>query len=349
MLAYNEEKDISRTIRSLFEQSVFKLYDHGELIGVKWEVTVVPNGCTDLTAEIARNVLREICNNLHGKVNIKWDVIEIGLAGKSNAWNEFIHNYSNKDSEFVVMLDADIEFDNVDTILNTIKELQRNSHASVVVDLPLKDFVKKKNKSLVEKISIIKSRDTFLGDPGIAGSFYCARFKILREIWMPVGLPGEDGFLRAMIITNLFRSLPDPTRVVRADNSSHFYEGLTKVKDIYNHELRMIIGTTLNSYFCWGFLAFATDPNGSGAGHLIKSCLEHNPDWYRTIIRDEITKRGWWVLPRGMLVRKIGIRQLAESSQWPKKLLIVFVSSILYLPVMIVANYKLKKGAIGFW
>ena len=349
ILAKNEEKNIERTLKSIFKQSVF-VEAKNVLNGSEWEVVVVANGCNDNTAKKAQKTLQTLCNQLGSlQKNVSWKIFEINEAGKSNAWNHYIHEYSADRAEIIIMIDADIEFNHSDTIYNSVKELQKNPNVDVAVDTPLKHFSLKTKKSLLEKISSLKSSDMLEGHPGIAGSFYCARAEVLRKIWMPIGLTGEDGFLRAMIITDLFRSTPNPSKISRVSNASHFYEGLTTFREIFRHELRMIIGTTLNCYFCWDFLLFATDPAGPGAGYLIKSQLDRNPEWYKEFIKNEVRNRGFWVLPKGLIISKILGMKNCTPRQMPKKILVNMAHILLDFPVFIFANHKIKKGAIGHW
>ncbi len=252
------------------------------------------------------------------------------------------------------MIDADITFNHPDTNYNAIIGLQNNQHACVSVGTPLKNFSQKTKKSLIAKISVHYSqnkqrRQAVEKNPGIAGSFYCARSDVLRGVWMPPGLSSEDGFLRAMVCTDFFRTKPDPSKIIRVPNASHSYEGLTSIHDMIRHELRMIIGTSMNSYFCWDFLLFATDPNGPGAGALIKARLDTDPDWYKKILENTIRNRGIWVLPRNMLfsrflpLKNIGMKKILL---WP---LIFPAFFLLYFPILFIANQKIKKGAIGYW
>jgi hypothetical protein len=57
--------------------------------------------------------------------------------------------------------------------------------------------------SLVERIIVMASGTASDYRNSIAGQLYLARTAAVEGIHMPVGLPVEDGFLRAMILTRL--------------------------------------------------------------------------------------------------------------------------------------------------
>ena len=348
MLAHNEAHGIGRTLASLFAQSVF----HAEAArsGVtEWEIVVVPNGCTDATGEVAQRVLAETVSNLRGTA-VRHSVRELVQSGKSNAWNHYIHEMSRQDADVIVMVDSDIEFGHVDTILNCLIELRSNTRAKVVVDLPLKDFLKKKRLSLIESISARSSAIQLSEDIGLSGQFYCAHARTLRQVWMPIGLSGEDGYLKGMIVTDLFRAPFDPARIARAENASHYYEGLSDLRSIFRHELRMVIGTSLNGYFLWDFLIFATDPTGPGASTLVRNWLAADPTWYRRTLENHIRNRGWFVVPKSMIFRRFEALRGQSWSIALRRIPIALIGFALDIPVFWLANKKLRSGkAFGFW
>ena len=348
ILAHNEAENIESTLASLFQQTALRHPIPG-VADVEWEVIVVPNGCSDDTAARARQVLsRELAAS--GTDKVSWKVHELEQAGKSNAWNKFVHEISSARSDLFVMLDADIRFGETETIANTIKALMSDPAAVVAVDLPLKDAVLKRRKSLLERISLAASRDATSGAPGISGQFFCARAAALRSIWMPTGLSVEDGFLYAMIVTDCFRSPPDSRKVIRAPGASHYYETLTSLGAIYQHELRLVIGTTMNCYLTWDFLLFATDPKGEGAGALIENLLVRDPDWYRKLMANAVVNHGWWVLPRGTLLRRFARLKGRRGVSLLKSVPTATVGTLLDLPVFVMANRKLKRELpVGYW
>jgi glycosyltransferase involved in cell wall biosynthesis len=348
ILAWNEEDVIETTLISLFKQSALR-GEAGDLPEAEWEIIVVPNGCSDATAAVARRVLANLIEQIGGK-KIEFAVHELNEPGKSNAWNHYIHEFSSKKADLILMIDADIEFGEAETISNTVNALLQHPRAMVAVDLPLKDVVKKIKMTLIERISVAASSVSTTGAPAIAGSFFCARTEALRLIWMPKGLAVEDGFLRAMILTDCFRAEIDVEKIIRAENASHYYETLTSIRKIFRHEIRMVIGTTLNCYLTWDFLLFATDPLGHGAGELIKNRVAKDPSWYPTFINNSIKNHGFWVLPRGMLFRRFYRLKRYHGLGLVKGALIVTVGFLMDLPVFIVANRRIKKGnSVGYW
>ena len=92
LFAYNEEKNIANTLRSILDNTDGNLHS----------IYVLANGCTDNTVTVAREALKQI---RHGQAH----VVDIALGDKCNAWNEYAHTYlSNADVHFFV--DSDVVF-----------------------------------------------------------------------------------------------------------------------------------------------------------------------------------------------------------------------------------------------
>lgn len=355
ILAYNEEQSLATTLSSLFGQSIFS----NPVIGAthkikKIEVVVVPNGCTDRTAAVAEAELvshiSQLDSNYREDVNLVPVVEELKQGGKSNAWNIYTHEISDQDADLIIMIDADIEFNQVETIYNSLTTLMDCDDSTVVVDSPLKSLQRKPNKTWIDRISLRVSQDYLDSGIGVAGSFYCARARTLRQIWMPAGLPGEDGFLKAMIITDMFRAGVDHGKIVRAEDASHFYIPETSISRIIRHELREIIGTSINCFLTWDFLLFATDPKGPGAGVVLRNLIEGRPEWMAEYLNNTIKNKGFWVLPRGMVTKRLTELKGKHPIGDFKTCAAAVLRFLFGLPLCLVANHKLKSGdGIGFW
>ncbi len=89
--AYNEENTIGDTIASILANCDQRLS----------KITVVANGCTDNTINVANKALRDS--------DIDFSVIEISLGDKCNAWNEYVyHHRPTANVHFFV--DSDVTF-----------------------------------------------------------------------------------------------------------------------------------------------------------------------------------------------------------------------------------------------
>ncbi|KAA5614043.1 glycosyltransferase family 2 protein [Rhodovastum atsumiense] len=351
ILAHNEERRLGATIASLFAQSI--LTGNTVESSLRLEIVVVPNGCTDATAAIAERALAE-AKTASSRIEVGYKVVSLSRPGKSAAWNELIHEIADPATDIFVMMDADIEFVTTHTIENSIAQLLVSRQGDVVVDLPVNDLVRKAHPNLLERALVQLSAQRLERPPGLAGSFYCARGDTLRAIWMPRGLPGEDGFLAAAITTDGFRVAPDSSRIRRAADAAHYYEGLNSVRAIIRHEVRLVIGTAVNVYLCWDVLHFLTDPRGLGAGDLIRRLNQERPTWFEGLVANAIANRGLWALPRGMFRERVWSRFgiLSRRPVWRVLHLVPFLlgAFVIELIVLHAANRQLRRGkAIHYW
>ena len=181
ILAWNEESTIAATIQSLLEQTLFAtLRTEVERI----EVVVVANGCRDHTCEAAEEGFR-----LRRPVSLPAEVVfrsvSIPVAGKSNAWNIFIHEVSDRYANYVILMDADIWFMEKETLWNMIRTLEADPKAYVSVGVLKKDIAFKERKSILDRMSLARSQLWESGPPVLCGQLYCGRTAALRRVWMP--------------------------------------------------------------------------------------------------------------------------------------------------------------------
>ncbi|TAF17834.1 MAG: glycosyltransferase family 2 protein, partial [Nostocales cyanobacterium] len=152
ILAYNESREISTTLKSLFEQSIFQDANANTEI----EVIVVPNGCTDDTADITQTTLQNLETSTQNPT-VSWRICEIEEAGKPNAWNLYVHQFSRPDADYLILMDADIQFLEPKTLYQMLQTLETNSQAWISVDKLVKDVALKPQKNLMEKLSVAVS------------------------------------------------------------------------------------------------------------------------------------------------------------------------------------------------
>lgn len=336
ILAYNEANCISTTLRSLFEQSIFQEVNTTTAI----EVVVVPNGCSDETAAIASATLQELVKSATNPL-VSSRVCEVKEAGKPNAWNHYVHKFSDPNADYLFLMDADIQFLSPTTLHSMFETLESNSDAWVSVDTLVKDVALKEKKSLIDQLSLSVSRVSGAKSVWICGQLYCARASILRRIWMPKGIEVEDGFLWKMVVTDLLTSPEVPERVVRANSASHVFEAYTDIRRLLRHEQWLILANTINSFI---FSDLQPSCNKQqDAGSIIKMRNEQDPFWVNKLIRANVAQNHGWVIPEWLLLRRF--KSLLQQSLHKAVLFlpVALTAFIVDLLVCLQANNRLHK------
>ncbi|MDZ7960112.1 MAG: glycosyltransferase [Aulosira sp. DedQUE10] len=321
ILAYNEANCISSTLESLFAQSIFQEVDSNTAI----EVVVVPNGCTDETAAIASTALQNLVQSTPNP-SVSWSVCEIKEAGKPNAWNHYIHKFSDPSADYLFLMDADIQFLAPSTLHSMVETLEVNPDAWVSVDTLVKDVALKEKKSLLEKLSLYVSKVSGAKSVWICGQLYCTRAAVLHRIWMPKGIEVEDGFLWKMVVTDLLTSPEVPERVVRANSASHIFEAYTDIRRLLRHEQWLILANTINTLI-YNDLQSSCNKQ-QDAGSIIKSRNDQDPLWVSKLIQSNVSQQNGWVIPAWLLLRRFN--SLLHLS---------LHKAVLFLPVAVTAFF----------
>jgi glycosyltransferase involved in cell wall biosynthesis len=344
ILAYNEAPSIAKTLASLRQQTIFYLNQDQ----YKIEVVLVPNGCTDDTSAVGAQIFaqpewQDITEHTHCRI------CPIAEAGKSNAWNRYIHEFAAPTTNYFVLMDADIVFGEPETIAYLVQALINNSHAWVAIDQPIKHVQLRPQKTAIASLSAQVSTQDISQDKGITGQLYCARAHKLREIWMPQGLAVEDGFLRAMILTDRFTGPEDFERIVFTPGASHVYEAYTGIRTLLHHEKRIMIGTIVNQ-FIFDYL-WATCDRKLDAGTLVRRQNERDPQWILTLIQDGKQAKGWWLLHPSHTFRRFShLRQIPSLRTKLQRLPIATAASIADWSVFWRANRAVHRGqGLGYW
>jgi glycosyltransferase involved in cell wall biosynthesis len=335
ILAYNEAESIPHILNSLWTQSLLQQTNNIEII-------VVPNGCTDNTAEVARSLL--------SSAEFEWQVCEVDESGKSNAWNLFVHQFSASDTDFFFLMDADITLYAYDTLEKMVDVLVVNPQYWISLDRPIKDVELKKNKNLLEKLSVAVSKSSNEGQLYICGQLYCARASALRNIWMPAGLPVEDGFLTQMVISENF-TLERPTfekRIVRVNEASHIFEAYTNPIKLIDHVVRVVVGIVINIFLTYYFNRRCNEQ--MMAGTLIAQMNQENHYWLDDFMKNTLAQKNWWVIPLSLVFRRYRSLQNHSLLKALLRIPIATLAFIVDLSVFIRANNKLhRKRITNYW
>ena len=164
---------------------------------------------------------------------------------------------------------------------------------------------------------------------------------------MPPGLMTEDGFIKFMVCTDLFRVPLDNRRVIRAPDASHVFESYTRVTDVFFNQRRQQIAHSIY-VFLRDYLN--TQLGDKNAGEIIRDNNARDPDWYRALIRERVEQGGWWVIYPGALSVRFKRLTHLSAAQFILKLPIACIGFLMDAVVLLAANHKLKSGQLkGVW
>jgi glycosyltransferase involved in cell wall biosynthesis len=339
ILAHNEGDHIGALIEDLSRQTIFKKSD------LRISLHVVANGCSDDTPSVSRKALQA---ESFQKPHVRTHVEELSKAGKANAWNEFIHALADKNSDYVFLLDADIRLVDDHTLALTLETLMTNPLACVAVGDPLKDVSLKQGKSLLDRLILSFSRTTHDVRTALAGAFYCVRYSTARSIWLPLGIIGEDGFLRAMILTSSFKQKEDIKRLIFVQGARVVFETRRNLRDILHHQIRCAMGTGVN------VLLFADLRHQlqsiDSVEDYIKTRNDDDPSWLNSLIYEKMNQGKYFVMNKGFLTTRL---KHFLSLPFPSQIVkfpVYALATALDLFVYLAANKKMRSGAAtGFW
>ena len=341
ILAWNEENSIAATIASLETQTLLRRSGEQEFAV---EILVVPNGCTDRTGEVAAAALEKLRGTFPA---LTCRVESLPEGGKSNAWNVLIHDLAPADTDYFLMMDADIELLTPETLELMWQALETDPHAYISTDRPVKHLTRKKSLSLIDRLLLGAGAMTQSAPGQLTGQLYCARGALLRRVWIPRGLIVDDGFLKQILCTDGYSRPVDNSRIVRAEGASHLFECYTRLRDIWNHQLRQALGHTLYTYLT-AYLKREVPQRPVFDTLLEKS--RSDPEWFLREIRAEIRRRGVWVMDTASLAMRWRRVRFARGAAKLKFLALAAAATPYDLAVFLVCNARLKSGKVkGIW
>jgi len=220
--------------------------------------------------------------------------------------------------------------------------------ACVAVDESVKDLALTDRKSLTERVILAASGTGYNTRTAIAGALYCVRFDVLKDIWMPIGLPGEDGFLRAMILTSNFTKDENLDRIIFVEGARHIFESERTFRGVFRHNVRLAIGTAVN-VLLFTHIRTSADIKGR-VGDYIRERNAADPHWINELIKTEIRRGKYFLLNKDFILKRVqGFWSLPLSQRllrWP----IFALAFVFDVALLVRASQLMRKGAgAGFW
>jgi glycosyltransferase involved in cell wall biosynthesis len=347
ILAWNEADAIESTILSLFAQSLFaKLH----ALGRRAEILCLANGCTDSTYDIAARVFQNETLQHPYRTAFSCRAFNIAERGKNNAWNLFVHEHSAAEATFLILMDGDIILEHTDTLWNMISALVDDTAAHVSTDEPRKDISLKTSKTIRDRISLATSTMSQAADAQLTGQLYCIRMQIARRIYLPADLSAcEDGFIKALVCTDLFRYPVNQRRIVRAKNAAHIFEAYTSMADVFNNQKRQMIGQTI-LHVLDGYLRSLTDEDRDDLAMTLRNKDAGDPAWLKRLIAIHIrrTRHFWHIFPGalGFRFRRLSLLSGAEKLTYAP---VAFLGFGVTMVACFMAHRSLEKGFTSYW
>jgi hypothetical protein len=348
IFAWNEERAIGATLDWLFQQSLFRELSQRQ---DSCEILCVTNGCTDATPETVTLIFQEQASWHPYAHCFQARVVPIQARGKINAWNQFVHRFSSRESRFLCMMDADILIHCPTTLWNLVRTLENDGEASVAVDRPCKDVSRKLHKGIRDWLSDAASRMTTSAEAQLCGQLYCIRSEVARNIYLPRELSAcEDGILKTLVCTDNLAHPVWARRIQVAEKAEHTFEAYTSPMAILRNQKRQVIGQTMVHVLVDQEFAKWPEKDQQQLARIVRQREESDPDWFRREVSRHVREtRFFWRLHPGLI-----------GQRWKRLRNFKLLKRLLFAPAAavasaatLVASYlawrTLKAGGFNYW
>ena len=233
ILAHNEAEHLPLMLADLMAQTA--LCDPALDI----RIAVLANGCSDDTADVARRAVA----SPPLETGATFEVLDFAEPGKSRTMNRFLREILRPEATLVTFMDGDIRLPRHDTLARMVSEMEARAELQVFVSRPVKDIVYHGTEvGFVARLIAAGSEGLTDYRRSIAGSLFMLRAEVALRLSLPAGLPVEDGFIRAMLLTDFLSSPEDISRIDGDENVFHLYEAVQTISALVQHQTRLVVG-----------------------------------------------------------------------------------------------------------
>lgn len=324
IFAHDEAAGIAAMLRGIAAQDIFARHDVRALL--------LANGCRDATVPLARAV--------GGPVG----VVDLPEGGKSRTWNVFVHELSRPEADLLIFCDADIRLPAADSLTRLAEALAAHPAALAFNSRPVKDIAEAPDGA---QDRLIAAAGGTLDDwrSAICGQLYALRSPTARRLHLPIGLPVEDGFLRAMLLTDALTAPEDLSRIDGDPSIFHLYASERTIAGLLRHQTRIVIGSAINAA---AFDRLRALPPAARQPELARAAKDE--DWLAATIRARLPR--WWgfVPPHFLTKRSARILRSPRDLRRPGRWVVLLAGAGFDAIVYVSAQIRMARGAgAGFW
>lgn len=336
IFAHNEAEAIGAMIDGLAQQSVWDRPDRD------LRAVVLVNGSTDATAAIAREAVASLPQRL------RIEVVELAQGGKSRTWNRYVHDLSRPDAGMLLFADADIRLPEADTLERLVDALAGRPELVAYSSRPIKDLVFQPalQQGFTSRL-IARSAGTLDSwRTALSGSLYALRTDTARGLHLPVGLPVEDGFLRAMLVTDALEEPEDAARISAEEGLFHIYTSERSAAALVRHQVRIVIGSALNEAI---FRHLSDCPPGGRKAELARAAGDDG--WLGRVAAERLPRAPWGYVPVHFLVKRLQtLSRDPARRRSPRAIALATLGFGFDLTVYVAAQLRMARGqGPGFW
>lgn len=335
IFAYNEEENIDKVLADLARQSFW------DASHIKANVFVLANGCVDETVQVANNKVATLPEDIQEK----FMVVNLPFKGKSKTWNYFVHELSDQEVNFLLFMDGDIRLPSGSHIEDMLQAFEHRADLLVFNSRPVKAMPETSRYNLVAKL-IGSMGGTFSSfKTSICGQCYMVRSDALESIFMPIGLPVEDGYIRAVLLTDCFATQEDLSKIWGEEDIWHTYESITSLYELIGHQVRILIGSAINT----AVFSEIVESANSRAGRLenLKSWSKDDAH-LNNLIGRRLPQKPYGYIPFSFLTKRW--KQIVSEGLTFKRLFYAGIGFMFDLTAYLIATIKMMRGkGSGYW
>lgn len=335
VFAHNEAGQIGPMLDSLLAQDLFSGAGAPCL-------HILANGCTDTTVAEARAAIA--ARGLEAVARIH----DLPEGGKSRTWNRFVHDLSRPEADFLVFMDADIRIPNPDMLHGLVDFVAQAPGLDGASSNAVKDIVYDPALKRGPLDALIGAAGGTLNNwkDSICGQLYLLRAPVARSFWLPIGLPVEDGFVRAMVQTRNFTTEGGAeTRLDGRDELFHVYESERGIGTLIRHQTRIVIGSAINAVIYGRIRNLPPTERFADLGQSAR-----DPAWLSGLLKQKLPRAPYGYVPVHFLIKRVQFWGRSPDRFRPKRLIVTAAGFAFDAVVYVRAQYAMWRGiGAGYW